>query len=932
MSRGKGITPAALVGRDVEVRLLARLLDDVRDSRSRVLVVRGEPGIGKTAVVHHALEAAGDVRVLRVVGVQSERELPFAALHQLCAPVLDRLDTLPAPQRDALHKVFGLAGGDPPDRFLVGLAVLSLLAGLGTDQPLVCVVDDAHWLDQASAETMTFVARRLLADRVAFVFVTRAVPPTLAALPDLEIGPLGGAHAEQLLDAAIPAVLDTELRARILAEAGGNPLALLELPRGLTADRPARRAALPSGVPVAVRIEETFRRRLSDLPDDTRRLMLVAAAEPVGDPNVVYRAAESLGVQRGAVGSAEASGLVQAIGRFAFRHPLVRSAAYGAATPSDRREAHRALAAATDAARDPDRRAWHLAEATIGPDDAVAAELERSAGRAQARGGFAASAAFLERSAALTSDPATRAVRTLAAARSTHRSGAHAAAGELLSEAKLGLLDEWSRAQSDLLRAEIAYMRRRGSDAPPLLLLAAARLGRIDGRAARDTYSDAIVAAHFVGRLAADGATLRDVCIAAREGWRPADPPSVIDLEIDGVATVILDGYPAGAPILQRAVRAMLDPDVPPADALRWSWSLGWTAMALWDDESFDVLSARHVQLVRTSGFLALLPMALTNRVVACAFMGELGAADQLLAQMQPIAEALDTAPPPFAALALVAWRGRDTEAAEVIDAAIADATARGEGGALTFADYARTLIHLGHGRYADALASATASDAFDTSGMVIHPIGLIELIEAAVRSGARAQAEDAGRRLAATTEATATDWGTGMLARATALLADDDGAEAHYRASIEHLGRTRVKPQLARSHLLYGEWLRRQNRRMHAREQLRIAYEMLTAMGVEAFAERARRELVLTGQTVRRRPTATGVELTAQEANVARLAAAGHTNLEIGAQLFISARTVEYHLAKAFTKLGITSRRQLRAAVGADGGASRSSHGTRER
>lgn len=913
------VTTRALVGREPEVRLLASLVEEVRNGQSRVLIVRGDPGIGKTALVNHAMEAASDVRLLRAVGVESEKELPFAALHQLCAPVLGRLDALPGPQQEALRKVFGFTGGETPDRFLVGLGVLSLLSGLGAEQPLVCLIDDAHWLDQASAQTMAFVARRLLADPVAFVFVARWAPPVFAGFPDLLVGALGHDDAGVLLHAAIPFVVDAEVRARILAEASGNPLALLEFPRGLTAEQLTSGVALPRDVPVAARIEETFRRRLAGLPADTRSLMLVAAAEPVGDPTVVYRAAEVLGVEARAIDPAEASGLVEARGRFVFRHPLVRSAVYGAATSSERREAHRALAAATDPAFDPDRRAWHLASATIGTDDGVAEELERSADRAQARGGYAASAAFLERAAALTSDPATRALRTLAAASSMHLSGAHGTAGNLLTQAELGPLDETWRAQADRLRAEIAYVQRRGSDAPLLLLRAAARLERLDARAAGETYADAMIAAHFVGRLA-DGTTLRELAQAARRGWRPADPPSVIDLEIDGFTTALLDGYAAGAPVLQQAVRAICDPRVPTAEALRWSWPLAWTAMALWDDEAYDVLSARHIQLIRASGFLAMLPMAMNNRIVACAFMGEFDVADQLLGEMEPVAEATDTTPPPFGSLAVIGWRGREAEAAEAIATAVREVTRRGEGGALTFADYAWTLIHNGHGRYREALTSATAIDAFETDGITIYPIVLGELIEAAVRSGARAQAEDAFERLAETTRVTRTDWGKGIWARSSALLSEDAAAEEFYQASIAHLGRTRIKPQLARSHLLYGEWLRRQNRRVDGREQLRTAYEMLSAMGVEAFAERARSELLATGETVRKRATDASVELTPQEANVARLAATGHTNPEIGAQLFISARTVEYHLGKVFTKLRITSRRQLRRALSSPG------------
>jgi DNA-binding CsgD family transcriptional regulator len=908
-------SPAGFLGREREVGILTRLIEAVRHGQSGVLVVQGDPGVGKTALVDHVVASVSDVRVLRAVGVESEMELPFAALHQLCSPVLDRLGGVPGPQRDALSKVFGLSGGDPPDRFLVGLGALSLLAGLGAEQPLVCFVDDAQWLDQASAQTMAFVARRLLADPVGLVFAARTRPAAFAGFPQLTVDGLRDHDARALLDSVIPFVLDKDVRERIIAEAGGNPLALLELPRGL---RPAQLAdgfAVAATSPVSARIEDTFRRRLEALPADTRGLMLVAAAEPVGNPVVVLQAARALGIGPHAAAAAEADGLVEIGARVRFRHPLVRSSAYQSAAPDERSHAHRALADATDPELDPDRRAWHRAQATTGPDDDVAAELEGSASRAQARGGFAAAAAFLERATALTFEPTSRARRALAAAQAKHLAGAHGAAIEMVAAAETGPLDEAQRADADLLRAEIAYTERRGNDAPELLLRAARRLEPLDARTARSTSLDAILAAHFAGRLS-HGSGLREAAEAALRAPRPAQPPTASDLLLDGLATAIIDGYVAAVPTLQQAVSAFRGPSVPAADQLRWLWPAAHVAMALWDDESYELLAKRHIELGRASGLLAVLPTALTTRAVACAFMGQLTVANQLIGEMRVLTEAMQIPLPPYGPLFVAGWRGREASTAEVSRAAVQEVTERGEGAGLAFADYAHAVLCNGLGRYQEALTAATSIDAFETEGFVIYTAGLVELIEAAVRSGAPGRAVTAFERLSEATLATGTDWGAGIRARSHALLSGDDAAEDLYRDAIERLGRTRIRPQLARAHLVYGEWLRRQNRRVDARDQLRIAYEMLTTMGVEAFAERARRELLATGETVRKRTVETLTELTAQEAHIARLAVEGHTNPEIGAQLFISPRTVEWHLRKVFTKLGIGSRRELQGAL----------------
>jgi DNA-binding CsgD family transcriptional regulator len=902
-------------GRTPEVETLTQLLEAARRDQSGVLVVRGDPGIGKTALVEHVIAGATGARVLRAVGVESEMELPFAALHQLCSPVLARLDALPEPQRDALTTVFGLSTGGPPDRFLVGLGALSLLAGLGAEQPLVCFVDDAQWLDQASAQTLAFVARRLLADPVALIFASREAVPFFDGLPELIVRGLDGHAARAVLDTAIPFALDPDVRDQVLAEADGNPLALMELPRGLSPAELAGGFALSRAVPVSARLEQMFKRRIDALPSDTRRLMVVASAEAVGDPVVVLRATRALAIGHDAAVPARQAGLLELGARARFRHPLVRSVAYNAARPDERAQAHRALADATDPEVDPDRRAWHLAQATVSPDEEVASELERSAGRAQARGGFAAAAAFLDRAAALTLDPGARVRRALAAAQAKHLAGAHGAATDILNTIDAGLLDEGQRAEADLLRAEIAYIERRGNDAPELLVRAGRRLEALDGRAARAAYLDAVIAAHFAGRLAR-GTGLYEAAQAARQAPPATAPPSASDLLLDGLAQAIIDGFPAGVPGLQQAVAAFRGPTVTILEELRWLWPAAHVAMSLWDDESYDLLSTRHIELARASGLLAVLPTALTTRSVAHAFTGHLDVAEQLIREMRVLTEAMQVPTPPYGPLFVSGWRGREESAAELRRAASDDVSQRGEGAGLAFADYAHAVLCNGLGRYPEALTAATAIDAFETEGFVIYSAALVELVEAAERSGQSQQARDAFERLSAATRAAGTEWAAGIRARSQALLSAGDDAEAHYREATERLARTRIRPQLARAHLVYGEWLRRQNRRLDARQQLRVAHEMLASMGLEAFAERARRELLATGETVRKRSVDTFVQLTAQEAHIARLVVAGHTNPEIGAQLFISARTVEWHLRKVFTKLGIESRRDLRRSL----------------
>src|SRR4051794_30142687 len=607
--------PLRLLGRRSECETLDRLLATVRGGRSAVLVIGGEAGVGKSALLAYLVERASGCRIAHWAGVESEMELPFAGVHQLCGPMLDRLDRLPAPQRDALATAFGLSAGDPPDRFLVGLAVLSLLSEVAEDRPLVCAVDDAQWQDRASAQTLAFVARRLLAEAVAFVFVVREPSPTqdLAGLPELVVGRLDDGDAAALLHSAIPGRLDERVSDRIVAEARGNPLALLELPRGLTSAQLGGGFGFPEVMPMANRIEQSFLRQLESLPPETRRLLLTAAAEPVGDVTLLWRAAGRLGLGIDAAAPAQAAGLIDLGARVRFRHPLLRSTVYRAATLSDRQEIHRALAEATDAQTDPDRRAWHRAQAASGPDEAVADELERSADRAQARGGVAAAAAFLARAAELTPDPAARGRRAVAAAQANFDSAASDAALGLLAAAELAPLDELDRARLERLRAEIVFARTRGSEAPALLLDAARRLEPLDAAMARETHLEAMAAAMFAGRLGVKPG-VREVAEAAAAAPRGPQPPRAIDLLVDGLATRFTEGYAAGVPPLRSALDAFNGEEGLTSRDMRWLWLACRLAQDLWDDELWYELATRALRVARETGALRVLPTAATYR------------------------------------------------------------------------------------------------------------------------------------------------------------------------------------------------------------------------------------------------------------------------------------------------------------------------------
>jgi len=899
-----------LLDRLAERAALGGLLDAARAGQSGTLVLRGDPGVGKTALLDDAIGSAAGLRVARVAGIESEMELAFAALQQLCAPMLDGLERLPDPQRDALGVAFGLRGGAAPDRYLVALAALSLLSEAAEQQPLLCVIDDGQWLDQASAQAVGFVARRLLAEPVALVIATREPGKEFSGLPELLVGGLRDGDARELLNSVIRGPLDVRVRDRIVAETRGNPLALLELPRGLTLAELAGGFGLLEAPQLSGRIEDSFRRRLEALPAATQRLLLVAAAESVGEPALVWRAAERFGIGAGAGAAAEADGLLTIRERVTFRHPLVRSAVYWAAAPAERRSVHQALADAIDPLADPDRRAWHRAQAALGPDEEVAAELEHSAGRAQARGGYGAAAAFLERSAALTLDPPRRVARALAAAQAKYEAGAFDAALALLGSAAAGPLDELQRARAALLRGQIAFASSRGSHAPALLLNAARQFEPLDPRLARDTYLDALAAATFAGRLAFGGG-IPAVAKAARAAPPVPGPARPHDLLLDGLALLISEGHVAGVPTLRQAVSAFRGADITAEYGLRWLWLVWYAASIVWDYASWDVLSARHVRLARDAGALTALPIVFNTRAGVHLLAGRFTEAQSMEAEAESVTEVIGSSIAPYGALSLAAFRGREADVSHLAKTTIEDVERRGEGEGLSFVYWARAVLYNGLGRYEHALAAARQATSYPPS-LWFGNWALAELIEAATRAGVPRRADGALQRLSEIARACGTDWALGIEARSRALVSDGEAAENRYREAIDRLDRAGLHVDLARAELLYGEWLRRQRRRRDARSQLSSAYEAFDSFGAGAFAERARIELRATGGDPPERTVAARDPLTAQETLIARMAGAGASNPEIAAQLFISRATVAYHLRKVFTKLGITSRSQL--------------------
>ncbi|MEV6094976.1 AAA family ATPase [Nocardia sp. NPDC051981] len=902
-----------LVGRDSEREAFTRLLDAVRAGESQVLVLRGDAGIGKSALLDNLTSRATGLRVLRVIGMQSEIELVFAALHQLCGPLLDRVGKLPAPQGDALRTAFGLSDGPAPKPFMVGLAVLGLLSEAAEDQPLLCVVDDHHWVDRASAQVLGFVARRLAAERVGVVFGTRVAAEELAGIPELAVTGLSARDAHALLESTMSGSMDARVRDQIVAETRGNPLAMLEWARGTTWNRLAGGFGLPDAVTLSSRIEDGFRRQLAAMPDDTCRLLQLAAADPSGDAALVWKAASALGIGLSAATPAVEAGVAEFSTRVWFRHPLLRSVAYRSASDSDRRDIHRALSEATDPTLDPDRRAWHRARATVGPDDDAAADLERSAARAQARGGPAAAAAFLERAGLLSADPRQRIERLLAAAQANLQAGSYDSALGLLATMEVDPLDPPQHARADLLRGQIAFASGSGNDAPARLLRAAIRLSALDLDQARETFLAAWIAAVFAGGLASDG-DLAEVSRAAQRlprSVRPGKPEQILH----ALSLAITAGPAQAAPALREVVDAFDGTTESPEDVLRWSWLAHAAAVALWDHGAWRRILGRNAEVVRCAAAADLLPVVLSALGAVTAWTGDFAATAAIVAESEAVCQATGATAWSFAPIILACLRGDRAGSEALVRATLEVATVTGNGGAITFCGWAMAVLHNGLGDYEEAVIEAVR--ARETSpDIFIANWALPELVEAAVRTGRTELARSAVAQLERVAMAGGTEEGLGLVARSRALTSAGEAARQLYKEAIARLARTELRPELARAYLLFGEWLHREGLREEAREHLRTAHDMFVGMGTAAFAERARRELLATGKRVRRRQIDQADALTDQEALIARLACDGRTNPEIGAQLFLSARTVEWHLRKVFAKLDIGSRRELSNAL----------------
>jgi DNA-binding CsgD family transcriptional regulator len=909
----RGGAGTGLIGRRDECRVLHDLLAQARDGRSGVVVVRGEAGIGKTELLDHLIDRAGGFRVVRAAGVQSEMELSYAGLHQLCAPLLSHLDDLPGPQRTALRTAFGMQAADAPDRFLVGLATLSLLAGAAGDEPMLCLVDDAQWLDRVSSQTLEFVARRLLAESVLLVLAVRESGPReiLSDLPELFVRGLNERDSQQLLDSVVTGPLDPRVRDRIVAESRGNPLALLELPRGLTAVEMAGGFDRPTARPLTGQIEAGYLRRIQALPAEAQRLLLIAALEPVGDVSLLRQAAERLDIPVDtAVTQAEASGLLTLGAWVRFRHPLVRSAAYRAVDLEERRRVHQALADSIDASLDPERRVWHLASAVTEPDEAVAAELEGCAGRAHRRGGLAAAAAFLHRASELTPDAERRGARTLAAAQAKFQAGAYDTARELVDVADLNPHGEVGTGRANLLRGQITSAAQSASAGLPLLLEAARQLQPYDSELARQTYRDAIYAALTAGRLATGG--VRDVAEAVLSVPGRDRRVNREDLLLTGISLMVTEGYSVGAPLVLDAVNAFRTQRHTPQNALGWLPLVCRMAHSVWDFAAWSELSARLVEFARQDGALAVLPSALLLRLSNRVFAGDLRAADSLTVEADAIGEATGSSFfAHYGCLVVEPFRGREASTRQAIAAVTHDRLLQSEGKVITATQWAEAVLCNGLGRYEEAYTAAERG-CENPQELGLSLQSRVELVEAAVRLGRTARVAESVRTIEEMAQVSRTPWALGTSAAVRALVAQGAAAETLHREAIEQLDLAQTRLDSARARLRYGEWLRLERRRVDARSRLGEAYEMLSEAGAEAFAERARRELQAAGVKVRRGAAATSVALTAKEAEIARLARDGFTNPEIAARLFLSPHTVEWHLRKVFAKLGISSRKEI--------------------
>ncbi|MET7479346.1 AAA family ATPase [Streptomyces sp. NPDC005648] len=921
--RGNGVQHVSgppMIGRHTEREAIGRLLDAVREGLGGALVLTGEPGIGKTRLLEYAAARAAELRVVRLTAVEQETGLGFGALHRLLRPFLNRTDRLPGPQRAALDAALGLLSGPPADRHLVGLATLTLLSEAAADEPLLFLVDDAQWLDRESAEALAFTARRLHADSLGLIIAVRdglGDNGVFDALDARSVTGLPTAQATSLLCAG-PRRVDAAVAERIVAGTGGNPLALLELVAALAPEQLSGIAPLPDPLPVGRLLEGHFRSLVRALPPETATLLLLLAAAPSDDMGTMWRAAGRLGLSARAVRPAVTAGVLDRDTPTAFRHPLIRSTVYAAAEPGERRRVHAALAAVCDPVRDADRRAWHRAEAAEGLDEGVADDLEAASERARSRGGHSQQALFLSRAAEFTGAPDKRAERLLDAAQAHLMSGDASAAQTALDLAAADVHGPVMRTRELRTWATAQMFQLAVADVPAMLMAAVARLGTQDPRLTWELLCEALNAA-VVAHDTMRGMSLTEVAaavVAARH-----DPDSAgryRDLLMEGLARRAAEGYEHGAPVLRTAL-----------DGLRGGGGIGdahspFAVMLctacndLWDVRAGRELTARLAVTDRDTGALYALGMTLLGEAGYALWDGRFTEAEVHYAEFDDIAAA--TAFPgagDINRLQLLALTGREAELRAAVRRA-AELRSMGHGVLQLMAQHALALFELGRGRYRQALKHART--VFEEDSPVGGNLVLPLLIEAGVRAGDRDAVTRGLSRLEERAPLAGTPWALGTLALGRALTADGDEAGKFYQESIDLLGQAPLALEVARTRLLFGEWLRRRKRRSDARKQLRAACESFDTFGAVPYAERARTELLATGETARRRTEETRSDLTPRERQVASMAVSGLTNGEIATRLFVTASTVEFHLNKVFRKLGITSRRQIPRAIGEPG------------
>jgi DNA-binding CsgD family transcriptional regulator len=912
---------STLVDRNRERQAIDTILDAARDGLSGSLVLRGAAGMGKTSLLRYVTTAGADFTQLTVAGIGSESDFAFAGLQRLLLPVIDQRSSLPAVQREGLEVALGLSSGASKNPFLLGLGVLTILAAVATDRPLLCEVDDAQWLDNETLEALAFVARRLQAEGVAMFFAFRDDGEAMSALDDLEAIQVDGLATHDaliLLNRSALSPVDPTIANRIVNETQGCPLALVEVPRELSADELAGLAVLSEPLPLGRRLEAHFLRRIRSLPADAQTLMVIIAADASGDEGAIRRAAARLDIPLMAAESAVDADLMERASWTTFRHPLIRSAVYGGASSALRRNVHGALADATNRSEAPDRYAWHRAASASEPDELIAVDLEAAAARARDRGGYASEATFRTRAAELTPGPSDRSRRMLDAAQAALTAG--------LRERAILLIDEALKQEaspSPLLLAQ-AQRLRAGCDsftlpggAAAVHLAVARSLEDLDVRLARDTYIEALQATVISAQLTS-GTSPGEVAHAALSAPRPDnDQLTLADAMLDGFATRLASGSNESIPLFRAALDTLSEDEVAPTGRTLWAMLVQTAALEVWDAVGYRRALDLLEQSQRARGELDSLRITLLALCRSEMWNGRFGAAEAYRAEVGAIAAAIEGEGPiadMFVMLSvhLLAWQGREAEVREAVSILTGEfAVAIGAGAGVNVARLALATLENGLRHYGEALTAASPlfDDDIPPDGNLILP----EIVEAGVRSGNNSVAAAALDRLDERARISGTPWAFGLLARSRALLAADDDAEALYMEAIEQLDGSPVAAESARAHLLYGEWLRRQKRRIDARRELRTAHQLFSTMGARAFEERARLELAATGAHARERSAVTALDLTPQESQIARLAARGDSNAEIASKLYISPNTVDYHLRKVYRKLALRSRRDLR-------------------